>query len=185
MKTLNACGDGGVLTTNDERLAEQFRELRNLGLRNRDACMTWSSNSRLDTVQAAVLLVKLRSLETWTRARREHAAFYREALAGVPGVQAPDERPEEWAVYHRFVIQAERRDLLKRWLTEQGIETAIHYPVPIHLQPAASGLGYGRGSFPVTERQAGRILSLPVYPELTEPQRERVVRAIQEFYACR
>ena len=183
LKTLNACGDGGVLTTDDERLAEQFRQLRNLGLRNRDACVLWSSNSRLDTIQAAILLVKLKYLEAWTLARREHAACYREALAGVPGVRAPDDRPEEWAVYHRFVIQAERRDALKQFLAERGVETAVHYPIPIHLQPAARDLGYGPGSFPMTERQAARILSLPVYPELSPQEREEVVRAIRAFYA--
>lgn len=182
LKTLNACGDGGVLTTNDEQLAERFAALRNLGLRTRDECVLWSGHSRLDTLQAAILLVKLKYLDAWTRRRREHAAFYRRALAGVPGVEAPDERPEEWAVYHRFVIQAERRDGLKQSLAEQGVETAIHYPIPIHLQPAAADLGYGPGSFPVTERQAGRILSLPVYPELGQGERAQVVQAIQAFY---
>jgi dTDP-4-amino-4,6-dideoxygalactose transaminase len=185
LKTLNACGDGGVLTTNDPALAERLRVRRNLGLRTRDDCVVWSGNSRLDNLQAAILLVKLRYLERWTVRRRMNAAFYRAALEGVPDVTLPGERPWERAVYHTFVIQAERRDELKQYLLQQGIETAIHYPVPIHLHRAAAGLNLPRGSFPVSERQADRILSLPVYPELTEVQRQAVADAIREFFVTR
>jgi len=182
LKTLNACGDGGIITTFHGDLAERLREMRNLGLRTRDDCVEWCGNSRLDTVQAAMLLVKLQYLEPWTAARRRGAAIYRHLLEGVEQVQVPDERSYEKSVYHTFVIQADRRDELKRFLLEQGIETAVHYPVPIHLQRVARELGWGPGSFPVTERLAGRILSLPIYPELTMDQFQLVAENIRQFY---
>jgi dTDP-4-amino-4,6-dideoxygalactose transaminase len=181
LKTLSACGDGGMLTTDDEALANRLRVLRNIGLQTREDAVEWSGNSRLDTIQAAMLLVKLRYLDNWTDARRSHADFYRTALAGTPGIRVPVDQPHERAVYHTFVIQAERRDELKLFLAERGIDTAIHYPRPIHLQTAARGLNLPRGSFPVSEAQAGRILSLPVYAELTDQQRGAVVDAIQAF----
>lgn len=184
LKTLNACGDAGVLTTNDDALCGRLRLLRNLGLQTRDDCRVWSGNSRLDTLQAALLLVKLGHVEAWTEARRSHAAFYRRALAGIPGVRVPADRPHEKAVYHTFVIEAERRDALKRHLAGAGVETSIHYPVPIHLQRAAEELGHGPGSFPAAERRAQRVLSLPVYPELRAEELEFVVRAIREFYGA-
>ena len=182
LKTLNACGDGGVLTTADEDVYERVKVLRNLGLRTRDDCVQWSGNSRLDTIQAAILLVKMGYLDTWTEKRRANALVYQELLDGIPSVDVPEDRPHEKAVYHTFVVQSERRDHLKRYLEEQGVGTAVHYSVPIHLQGAAAGLGYGPGSFPVTERQAERILSLPVYPELARDDLEYVARAIREFY---
>jgi len=181
LKTLSACGDGGMLTTDDEGLASRLRVLRNIGLQTRDDAVQWSGNSRLDTIQAAMLLVKLRYLDTWTDARRAHAEYYRTALAGTPGIRVPLDQPHERAVYHTFVIQAERRDKLKQFLAERGIDTAIHYPRLIHLQTAARGLNLPSGSFPVAEAQAGRILSLPVYAELTSQQRAAVVDAIRAF----
>ena len=184
LKTLNACGDGGVLTTNDEALADELRVRRNLGLRTRDDCVVWSGNSRLDTLQAAVLLVKLNYLEAWTDARRRHARRYQEALAGIDGLQVPNDRPFEKAVYHTFVVQADGRDALKQHLAQHGIETAIHYPIPIHLQTAAASLAYGRGSFPVAERQAERILSFPVYPELSTDDLDDITGAIRAFYGA-
>ena len=182
LKTLNACGDGGVITTNDAALAESLRTLRNIGLRSRDDCVVWSGNSRLDTLQAAILLVKLKYLENWTEKRRSNARYYTQALAAVAELQIPRDRPYEKAVYHTFVIQAERRDALKKYLLDQGIETAIHYPVPIHLHTAAAGLGYSRGSLPVAEQQAEQILSLPVYPELRSSDLEYIADSISSFY---
>lgn len=180
LKTLSACGDGGVITTNDAGLAEEFRILRNIGLRSREDCVVWSHNSRLDTIQAAMLLVKLDVLADWTAARRAHARYYQQHLADV--VQVPVDQPHEYAVYHTFVIQAEARNDLQAYLTAQGIGTAVHYPAPIHVQRAAAGLGYQPDDFPVTMGQAQRILSLPVYPELTEAQRATVVAEIRGFY---
>ncbi len=182
LKTLSACGDGGVLTTDDEALFERFGTMRNLGLKTRDNAVNWSGNSRLDSVQAAMLLVKMKYLEEWTEKRRSNAAYHQKALADLPGVRVPADKSFERAVYHAFVIQAEKRDELKAHLESRGIGSAVHYPVPIHLQDAASELGYGPGSFPATEDQAGKILSLPVYAELTGGDLEQISGAIEEFY---
>ncbi|MFA6562317.1 MAG: DegT/DnrJ/EryC1/StrS family aminotransferase [Verrucomicrobiia bacterium] len=180
LKNLNACGDAGIITTNDEGLYQQLKKLRNHGLRNRDESEFWGFNSRLDSLQAALLLLKFDHLEAWTEARRATAAFYRERLSDV--VRCPDDLPGERAVYHTFVIQAEERGALQRFMLEQGVETKVHYPVPIHLQPAARSLGYQRGDLAVTERLTKTILSLPVYPELTAEQKLLVVQTIRTFY---
>jgi dTDP-4-amino-4,6-dideoxygalactose transaminase len=182
LKTLNACGDGGVLTTNDAVLYEKLIALRNIGLQSRDCCVHWSGNSRLDTMQAAMLLVKLAYVDGWTAQRRAHARFYQHALSNIPEVQLPCDQSYATAVYHTFVIQAEQRQALRQYLTEYGIGTAIHYAVPIHLQPVAAELGYGPGSFPVAERQARRILSLPIYAELPPAALAYIARAIRRFY---
>ena len=123
--------------------------------------------------------MKLRYLETWTNRRRENAHLYQQVLAGLSQVHAPQDAPHEYAVYHTFVIQVDRRDDLRQHLAARGISTAIHYPTPIHFNHAAHELGYAPGSFSVTERQAERILSLPVYPELTAAQNEEVGEAIR------
>jgi len=182
LKTLNACGDGGVVVTHSRELFERIQLMRNLGLRTRENAALWSSNSRLDTLQASLLLVKLKYLDEWTERRRAHARFYQQRLKGIPQVRAPEDTTHERAVYHTFVIQAERRDELKAYLADQGIGTAVHYAIPIHLQEAASDLGYRRDDFPVAERQAGRILSLPVYPELRNEELQRVADTIQAYY---
>lgn len=182
LKTLNACGDGGVLTTSDPELYDQVLLLRNIGLRTRDDCVLWAGNSRLDSLQAALLLVKLEFLAAWTEGRRRNAALYRQRLEGIAEIAIPDDSERATAVYHTFVVQAERRDDLRRFLAAHDIGTAIHYPVPIHLSRAGRELGYGAGSFPVAEAQAAKILSLPVYPELTELDLDRVCRAIETFY---
>lgn len=185
LKTLNAIGDGGVLTTDDDEHARKLRLLRNIGLATRDDAVLWSANSRLDSVQAAVLLVKLRHTERWTEARRANAATYRDALARVPGIVPPTERAGEYAVYHTFVVLAEQRDALREHLAAHGVGSAVHYPVPIHLQTAARELGHREGDFPVAERQARQVLSLPVYPELSREQLDHVAATIAEFAAAR
>ncbi len=182
LKTLNACGDGGVLTTSDVGLHEDLKALRNHGLQNADRYDAWGHNSRLDTLQAAILLVKLEYVEEWTEKRRRNARLYQGSLAELDKVDVPLDMGHERAVYHTFVIQAEDRDALRSYLGERGIGTGVHYPVPIHLQKAAASLGYGPGSFPLAERQAERILSLPVYPELKEDQIEYVVDCVTSFY---
>lgn len=181
LKNLNACGDSGAITTNDGVLCEKLVKMRNHGLRNRDESEFWGYNSRMDTIQAAMLNVKFDYLDEWTEKRRENAAFYQQHLDDV--VTVPKDKPHERAVYHTFVIQCDRRDELQRYLLEQGIETKIHYPISIHLQAAARDLGYKRGDFPVSERQAQRILTLPIYPELTQAQKELVVEEVHKFYA--
>jgi dTDP-4-amino-4,6-dideoxygalactose transaminase len=180
LKNLNALGDAGIITTDDDSHAETLRKLRNHGLKNRDESEFWGHNSRLDTLQAAFLNVKLKHLGAWTEARRQNAAFYRENLRDV--VRCPEDSPHEFSIYHTFVIQAERRNELQKFLLERGIETKVHYPIPIHLQPAAKSLGVGAGSLPNTEKLAAKILSLPIYPELTEAQKELVVDSIRKFY---
>ena len=182
LKTLNACGDGGVLTTNDTTVYEKCLAMRNNGLANREECAVWSGNSRLDTMQAAMLLVKMQHLAAWTSQRIANARYYQAQLAQIPNVQLPVDGPGENAVYHTFIIQAENRDALQAYLQDRGIGTRIHYPIPIHQQQAAAQLQCRNGDFPNTERQAGRILSLPVYPELTREEQDYIVDCIRQFY---
>ncbi|MGA7305228.1 MAG: DegT/DnrJ/EryC1/StrS family aminotransferase, partial [Rhodothermales bacterium] len=180
LKNLNACGDGGVITTDDEDLYNFLLLARNHGLRNRDACEFWSVNSRLDALQAAILNVKLDYLDEWTERRRAIASQYTNALSSY--VETPVETDHERAVFHTYVIQTDRRDELKDYLDEKGIQARVHYPTPIHLLDAARDLGYGRGDLPNTERQADRILTIPLYPELSEAQVNHVIESIRSFF---
>jgi aminotransferase EvaB len=183
LKNLGVAGDGGMLTTNSDEIADRVRLLRHHGLRNRDECETWGYNSRLDTIQAIVGDAVLDTLERLTAARIRNAAFYDAALAGLaPDVVVPPRRPGVRQVFHLYVVQAERRDALREFLASRGVETKIHYPIPIHLQKAAEGLGYKRGAFPVCEAQSERIVSLPVHEYLTEAEQQYVVDRIREFY---
>lgn len=182
LKNLNACGDGGVLTTNSQELYEKLLVMRNIGLRTRDDCTMWSYNSRLDSMQAAIVSVKLRYLPQWTAQRRANAQYYRQHLKSVAAIHMPEDSPDVTSVYHTFVIQAERRDQLREFLAARQIGSAIHYPVPIHLSSIGKTLGYDAGSFPVTERHAASILSLPIYPELGEVNLAHVVQTVSEFY---
>jgi len=180
LKNLNACGDGGIIVTNDELVYKYLIKARNHGLINRNECEFWSLNSRLDTIQAAILRLKLKNLDSVIKKRREHADFYRHNLADV--VEVPQEQPFEHSAYQTFMIQADQRDNLQNYLSRQGVETVVHYHIPIHLQKAAKSLGYKSGDFPVTEHLANRILSLPVYPELTINQLDYIAKTIREFY---
>jgi len=182
LKTLNACGDGGIVTTNSAEIYEQLTILRNLGLKTRDDCIAWSHNSRLDNLQAAILLVKLGYVERWTTRRRENALYYQKNLKDIPQIKVHKDKDSERAVYHTFVIEVERRDELQGFLSSRGIGSAVHYPVPIHLSTVGRELGYGPGSLPVAEAQARRILSLPVYPELRQEELDAVIDAISDFY---
>ncbi|MBL6962976.1 MAG: DegT/DnrJ/EryC1/StrS family aminotransferase [Bacteroidetes bacterium] len=180
LKNLSASGDGGVITTNDRELKNKLLLLRNHGLKNRDECVEWSLNSRLDEVQAAILNVKLSHLESWNQRRRYLASIYQSTL--VDYVVVPKDNEKEKAVYHTFIIQTEKRDDLQAFLFNNEIETKIHYPIPIHLQEAAKELNYRDGSFPVTEKQVQEILSLPIYPELGDDQVHYVCNKIVEFF---
>ncbi|MCX6268209.1 MAG: DegT/DnrJ/EryC1/StrS family aminotransferase [Bacteroidetes bacterium] len=180
LKNLSVCGDGGVITTSNEALYHKLLKARNHGLKNRDECEFWSFNSRLDNLQAALLNVKLKKLPEWTARRREIASRYVERLSDT-NLVIPVDKPSEKAVYHTFIIQCERRDELKNFLAEHEIDSKIHYPLPIHLQEAAKYLGYRKGDFPVTEKQSKTILSLPVFPELTNEQIDYVCDTINEF----
>jgi dTDP-4-amino-4,6-dideoxygalactose transaminase len=181
LKNLSACGDGGVITTNDEYLYQTLLKARNHGLKSRDECEFWSYNSRLDNLHAAMLNVKLKKLPEWTARRQAISAYYVERLSGLDLI-LPADAPFEKSVYHTFIIQTTRRNDLKCFLAEKGIDTKIHYPVPIHLQEAAICLGYKKGDFPVAERQSETILSLPVFPELTDEQIEYVCDTIYSFF---
>jgi dTDP-4-amino-4,6-dideoxygalactose transaminase len=183
LKNLGVAGDGGMLTTSSTEVAERVRLLRHHGLRNRDECLTWGYNSRLDTLQAIVADAVLDTLEGLTAVRIRNAAFYDAALADLaPDVVVPPRRPGVRQVFHLYVVQAERRDRLREFLEQRGVETKIHYPIPIHLQKAAEGLGYKPGAFPVCEAQSERIVSLPVHEYLTRAEQEYVVDRIREFY---
>jgi dTDP-4-amino-4,6-dideoxygalactose transaminase len=182
LKTLNACGDGGIVATQDSDLYEKLKLMRNFGLETRDNAVLWSGNSRLDTIQAVFLSVKMKYLSKWTQQRISNAHYYQRELMEVKEIILPFDKPGEKAVYHTFVIQANDRDELMKYLDSQGIKTAVHYPRPIHLQDAALPLGYKEGSFPVAEEQAKKILSLPVYPELQKEDLDYIVHAIKEFY---
>jgi dTDP-4-amino-4,6-dideoxygalactose transaminase len=164
-KNLGAYGDGGMVVTDDGALAQRVRLLRQYGWEKRYVSSLRGLNSRLDEIQAAILRVKLRHLDKWNEARRARARLYDELLAG-SGVATPTEMDYGRHVYHLYVIRCPHRDALKDYLAEHGVSTAIHYPVPIHLQEAYSVLGYRRGDFPVAEACASEILSLPMYPEL-------------------
>jgi dTDP-4-amino-4,6-dideoxygalactose transaminase len=177
-KNLGALGDGGAVTTNDAELAERVRVLRNGGQSDRYQHVVKGVNSRLDELQAALLGAKLRHLEDGTRERRVQAARYD---AAIHGVELPREAEGRRHVYHLYVVRHPGRDALASHLSARGVETLIHYPVPVHLQAAYADLGLAVGSFPVSERAAHEVLSLPLYPGLTEAQQQRVIEAINAF----
>jgi dTDP-4-amino-4,6-dideoxygalactose transaminase len=175
-KNLGAFGDGGLATTQDPALGEHILRLRVYGGRDRYVHEELGFNSRLDEIQAAILRVKLRSLPEWNARRRAIAARYREGLAGLP-MGLPAESPDSLHVYHQFTIRVPDRDTVQRRLHELGVRTAIYYPIPLHLQPMYRHLGYRAGDFPEAERAAREVLSLPIYPELTDAQVDEVVEA--------
>ena len=179
-KNLGAYGDGGIVVTNNDDLAERLRMMRNYGQRVKydHAYLAW--NRRLDTLQAAGLRAKLPHLDSWNQARALHASRYSEMLAG-SGLQLPQLAPDRDHVFHLYVLQADRRDDLLRHLGERGISAGIHYPIPIHLQGVYRDRGFGPGSFPVSEAAGPRLVSLPMFPELTEDQLQRVSDAVLEF----
>jgi dTDP-4-amino-4,6-dideoxygalactose transaminase len=180
LKNLHAFGDGGMITTQDHELVARLLKLRNHGLANREQCDFWSFNSRLDELQAAMLRIQLRHLDAQTKARRGLALRYNEILR--THVVVPDEGPGEYCVYQTYAVKAERRDALKQYLNENGVEALVHYATPIHLQPAAKELGYTESDFPKTMQHVGKILSLPLYPSLTHTQQNRVAELISTFY---
>jgi len=184
-KNLGAYGDGGMLTTNDDALAGKLASLRVHGAGQRKYYHDHIGvNSRLDALQAAVLLAKLPWLQQWSEARRARAHWYNAALAGVAAVRTPVTDPLNEHIFHQYVIETARRDELQTQLKAAGIGTAVYYPVPLHRQPCFAYLGYRDGQLPVSERAATRVLALPVYPELTEAQQQAVVAAIRRFHGA-
>ena len=179
-KNLGAIGDGGLVATNDPGLAEKVKLLRQYGWHERYVSQVTGWNSRLDELQAAVLRVKLRHLAEGNRRRRALAELYNEGLRSLP-VILPTHNSGNEHVYHQYVIRHSQRDEMQAFLSARNIVTLIHYPVPIHLQPAYRGRLGDSGSFPVSEQAAREILSLPIYPELTDAQVQTVVQAIADF----
>lgn len=183
-KNLGACGEGGIAVTDDERLMEKMRMLRDWSQEQRYHHVWKGFNYRMDSIQGAILRVKLRRLETWTEARRLLARRYSVLLAGSPETVLPNEGAGRRHVYHIYAVRCRERERLRRALAADGIQTGLHYPVPVHLQPAYDDLGHGAGDFPVSEAAAREVLSLPIYPEMTQGQIEHVAATMEiEAYA--
>lgn len=178
-KNLGAYGDGGMVTTDDAALAGELRKLRTHGWTQKYYTETLGYNSRLDELQAAILRVKLRRLDGWNERRRGHASAYGEQLAGT-GIGAPQTLEYARHAHHLYIIEVDDRDRVIEEMTAEGIGTAVYYPYPLHLLPALSNLGHKEGDFPVAESAAQRTLAIPIYPEMTSAQVDRVVSALQQ-----
>lgn len=181
-KNLGAFGEAGAVITNDDVLALRMRQMRDHGQVEKYHHGMWGHNYRMDGIQGAVLGVKLRYLEQWTRRRRELAAQYKKLLAGVGDLKLPYEHPDAYHVYHLFVVLTRRRNELQQFLADNGIGTAIHYPIPLHLQEACKELNYEKGDFPVSEEVASQCLALPLYAEMTNEQQLYVVEKVKDFF---
>lgn len=178
LKNLGIYGDGGLIATNDDLLYEKLKKLRNHGLINRDECEFWGYNSRLDTIQAAFANTKLKYLEAWNARCHDIAKIYKNNLIGV---EIPVDQDWEYCVYHNFVIKTSYRDSMMQYLKDNGVDTRVHYPIPIHLQKAAEKLGYKNGDFPNTETFSKTMISLPIYPELTNEEVYYVIEMVNSF----
>jgi len=177
-KNLGAYGEGGMVTTKNSNHANTIRMLRDWGQDRKYRHSLQGYNYRMDGIQGAILRVKLRHLEQWTEARRKNAVRYNQLLAH--DVQIPREMPYARHVYHIYAIRIKERDVVQQFLSADAIQSGIHYPIPVHLQPAHADLGYRPGDFPVSEKAAAEVLSLPMFAELTAPQQERVVGALRQ-----
>ncbi len=182
LKNLNVWGDGGVIVTNSKELHDKLVLLRNHGLINRDICNIYGHNSRLDTIQAIVANTMLKKIDHITESRIKNALYYDEALSKIPQIKVPKRFPDTKQVFHIYVIKAQKRNELQKFLIENKIDAKIHYPIPMHLQPAASHLGYKEGDFPIAEETCKSILSLPVHEFITKEQQDFVIQKIKEFY---
>jgi dTDP-4-amino-4,6-dideoxygalactose transaminase len=180
-KNLGAYGEGGAVVTQSEDIANKIRMIRDHGQAKKYYHDLEGYNGRLDAIQAGVLRIKLKWLAGWNESRRQNAAYYDELLSRIPGVTIPGKANGVVPVYHLYVILVDERDGLQKYLNEKGIGSGLHYPVPLHLQKAYANQGYKKGDFPVTESVASRLLSLPMFPELTKEQIEYVAQAIKEF----
>lgn len=182
LKNLNVWGDGGMITTDSDDLADRLRLMRNHGLVGRDECRVFAYNSRLDTIQAVVARHMLGKIDHITQSRIAHAAYFDRHLRQCRQIMVPRREPDVCQVYHLYIIRCERRDELQRYLIEHGVDAKVHYPIPMHLQPAAAHLGYKPGDFPVAEAIAGSVLSLPVHEFITREQCDHVIQLITAFY---
>ena len=182
LKNLNVWGDGGIITTNSDILADKLRLMRNHGLVGRDECRMFAYNSRLDTIQAVVARHLLNKIHHITEARVEHADYFDQKLSAVAQIIIPQRDAEIYQVYHIYSICCQRRSELQKYLIENGVDAKVHYPVPMHLQPAADYLGHKKGDFPIAERIADNTLSLPVHEFITRDQQDYVIKLIKAFY---
>ena len=182
LKNLNVWGDGGVIVTRSAELADRLRLYRNHGLVNRDEVSDWGVNSRLDALQAVVGTRLIPDVSAITERRIRNAARYDAGLGDLDGVRVPVRRPGVRHVYHLYMVRAERRDELLQFLVDAGVEAKVHYPVPVHLQPAARGLGYAPGDFPTAERDAKTIVTLPAHPYLSDDEIDYVIDRVRAFY---
>lgn len=179
-KNLGACGEGGMAVTDSDEHAKMLRMLRDWGQEQRYHHVIKGFNYRMDGLQGAILRVKLRHLEDWIMARRRHAASYSSKLKGNTVVETLAEAPDRRHVYHIYAVRCRDRDRLQWTLNDGGIQTGLHYPIPVHLQKAHADLGYSQGDFPVSEAAAREMLSLPIYPEMTDRQVDGVVAAVEQ-----
>ncbi len=184
-KNLSAFGDGGMVTTDNTAVAERITMLRNHGSRRRYHHEALGANSRMDGIQGAVLRVKLKHVARWNEQRRARAAKYDRlfAEAGLPQVKPLATAPPAYHIFHQYVIRVERRDDLRQFLAARRIGSEVYYPLPLHLQPCFTYLGYREGELPVAERAACDVLALPMFPEITDDEQQRVVSAIADFYS--
>ena len=183
LKNLNVWGDGGMIVTNDEKFHDKLVLLRNHGLVNRDVCETFAYNSRLDTIQAIVGNHFIKNIDHVTEARISNAEYFDRKLSKISQVSIPRRLKHDRQVFHLYVIRARERDNLQSFLIKNGIDAKIHYPTPVHLQPAAKSFGYTEGDFPVAETVCNEVISLPVHEFISKEQREIVVQKIEEFYS--
>lgn len=183
-KNLGAYGDGGMVLTNDDELAERVRMLRVHGSKPKYYHHMVGTNSRLDALQAAILRAKLPHLEEWTRARQELASRYDKFLHGLEGIEIPYRAQDRTHIFHQYTIRVlnGKRDALRAYLAQRGIGTEVYYPLPLHLQPCFRHLGYKEGDLPESEKASHEVLSLPMFPELTEEEQCYVIHCIQEFF---
>lgn len=181
-KNLGAFGDAGMITINDEKLAEKLKMFRNHGSRKKYYHEFLGISSRLDEIQAAIILTKLPYLNRWNDSRRKIAAFYNKNLRGIKKLKTPIIAENNYHIYHQYTVRTKYRDALKNYLEKEGVPTAIHYPLPLHLQPAFKYLDYKKGDFPEAERAAEEVLSLPIYPGLKRIDQQKIVKTIKEFF---
>ena len=183
-KSLGGAGDGGMVVTSSKKLADEIRVLRDHGQTRKYYHERIGVNSRLDELQAAVLRVKLEHLDFWNRKRREHALYYNKNLEGLP-LQLPRDDAGGESIYHLYSVLTDERAALSKYLTDRNIGNGVYYPLPLHLQPCYRDLGYQAGDLPISESVASRILSLPMFPELSSTERKTVVRAVRSFFESR
>ncbi|MFA5386126.1 MAG: DegT/DnrJ/EryC1/StrS family aminotransferase [Candidatus Paceibacterota bacterium] len=181
-KNLGAFGDGGIITTNDKNLAEKIKLLRNHGATKKYYHEVLGISSRLDELQAAIILAKFPCLKAWNIRRNNIAKFYNKSLKGIDGITVPETQEDNYHIYHQYTIRTKHRDALKNFLEKNGVPTAIHYPIPFNLQPVFNYLGYKKGFFLEAEKAAKEVLSLPIYPELNSNEQNQVVEKIKQYF---